>query len=91
MNNRKKSASTFEDVANAPGVSLGTASEVLVGSANVSEARQRQVCGARCVLIFGFLGNILLLNDIDSNTQLVQTDQRCQRCQKVPLLGAINK
>jgi len=43
MDDRKKSASTLKDVANAAGVSLGTASKVLAGAANVSEARQRQV------------------------------------------------
>ena len=41
MNDHKQSASTLEDVANAAGVSLGTASKVVAGSANASEARQR--------------------------------------------------
>ncbi|WP_233801428.1 hypothetical protein [Paraburkholderia sp. HP33-1] len=54
IDSRNKGASTLKDVANATGVSLGTASRGLAG-----------------VIIFGFLGNILLLNDIDSNTQLV--------------------
>ncbi|PPK46866.1 LacI family transcriptional regulator [Trinickia symbiotica] len=43
MDERKKTTSTLKDVANAAGVSLGTASKVLAGAANVSEARRRLV------------------------------------------------
>ncbi len=40
---RKKTTSTLKDVANAAGVSLGTASKVLAGAPNVSETRRRLV------------------------------------------------
>ncbi|MDR5836877.1 LacI family DNA-binding transcriptional regulator [Caballeronia sp. LZ034LL] len=43
MDSRKKITSTLKDVANAAGVSLGTASKVMAGADGVSDARRQQV------------------------------------------------
>ena len=43
MDSRKKPARTLKDVANAAGVSLGTASKVMAGAEGVSPARRQQV------------------------------------------------
>ena len=53
------------------GWELDAIAAVVIGGTSLSGGVGRISGTVAGVLIFGFLGNILLLNDIDSNTQLV--------------------
>ena len=53
------------------GMELDAIAAVVIGGTNLSGGKGSMAGTFVGVLIFGFLGNILQLNDIDSNTQLV--------------------